>query len=122
MQAAAGLVNEQRAARGLAPLDWSDQVAAAAKVHSTDMARNAVMQHVGSDGSDAGDRLRRAGFSWSSWGEAVAAGQPTAADVIGAWMNSPGHRAILLGSYDHIGIAKITSSSGTPYWTLVAAS
>jgi uncharacterized protein YkwD len=57
-------------------------VAQAAQIHSDDMARSGVMQHAGSDGSRAGDRLTRVGFRWGAWGEAVAAGQPTPDDVI----------------------------------------
>lgn len=121
-QQAAGVLNAERAARGLAPLDWHDLVARAAQIHSDDMARMGQMQHVGSDGSRAGDRLTEVGFAWGAWGEAVAAGQPTADDVIAAWLNSPGHRAILLGDYRYVGIGSATGSSGTPYWTLVAAS
>jgi uncharacterized protein YkwD len=121
-QSAAGALNEQRIARGLAPLDWNDQVAQAAQIHSDDMARTGVMQHTGSDGSKAGDRLTRVGFRWGAWGEAVAAGQQTPGDVIAAWMNSAPHRAILLGDYRYVGIGRATNGAGTPYWTLVAAS
>lgn len=121
-QTAAGVLNAQRAAQGLAALAWNGQVAQAAQIHSDDMARSSIMQHAGSDGSRAGDRLTRVGFRWSAWGEAVAAGQQTPDDVIRAWMNSPPHRAILLGNYRYVGIGLATSASGTPYWTLVAAS
>jgi uncharacterized protein YkwD len=122
VQSAAGALNAERAARGLPLLDWQDQVARAAQIHSDDMARSGVMQHAGSDGSRAGDRLTRVGFRWSAWGEAVAAGQPTPDDVIRAWLNSPPHRAILLGNYRYVGIGLATNAAGTPYWTLVAAS
>ncbi len=121
-QSAAGALNAARVERGLPLLEWNDQVASAAQIHSDDMARSAVMQHAGSDGSRAGDRLTRVGFRWGAWGEAVAAGQPTPEDVITAWLNSPPHRAILLGDYRYVGIGRATSAAGTPYWTLVAAS
>jgi uncharacterized protein YkwD len=80
------------------------------------------MQHDGSDGSNAGDRLQAAGFRWSSWGETVGAGQPSPADIVQAWMDSPPHKAILLGSFTYVGVAKVVDSDGVPYWTLVAAS
>jgi uncharacterized protein YkwD len=37
-------------------------------------------------------------------------------------MNSEGHRAnILNGQFTEIGIGRVTSENGTPYWTLVFA-
>jgi uncharacterized protein YkwD len=120
-QTTTDLVNVERTQRGLRPLTWSDPVGQAAYNHSADMARMRRMQHDGSDGSDAGDRLLAAGFNWSSWGETVGAGQPTAADIVDAWMNSPPHKAILLGTFTKVGVAKVVGSDGVPYWTLVAA-
>lgn len=121
-QTTTDLVNAQRAQRGLAPLTWSDPVGEAAYVHSADMAKMGRMQHDGSDGSDAGDRLIAAGFRWSSWGETVGAGQSTPADIVGAWMDSPPHKAILLGEFRYVGVSKVLGANGVPYWTLVTAS
>src|SRR5262245_31038386 len=69
-----GLVNAERRRAGLAPVSWNDKVTAAATAHSVDQAAMNRMTHTGSDGSDAGDRLTRAGFVWRAWGENVAAG------------------------------------------------
>ncbi len=121
MQAAVDLVNAERAKLGLPAFTWNDTVAAAARAHSTDMARTGIMQHGGSDGSDTGDRLDRVGFVWGGWGETIGAGYQTAPPLIAAWMASPGHRAILTGDYRWVGIAVVRSATGTPYWTLVAA-
>jgi uncharacterized protein YkwD len=122
VQATTELVNAERTKRGLKAMTWSDPVGQAAYNHSSDMARMGRMQHAGSDGSDAGDRLRAAGFSWSTWGETVGAGQPTPADIVQAWMDSPPHKEILLGSFKYVGVAKVVGSNGVPYWTLVTAS
>lgn len=115
------LVNVERSARGLAPVAWHEQVAAAAAAHAADMAAMRRMQHAGSDGSDAGERLTRAGYSWTTWGENVAAGFTDAAALVAAWMASPGHRAHLLGDFRVIGIGAAASADGTVYWALVAA-
>lgn len=120
-QAAAEQVNRERAARGLAPLVWQAQVVTAASAHASDMAAMRRMQHAGSDGSNAGDRLTRAGYVWSGWGENVAAGYTDPVAVVAAWMASPGHRAQMLGDFTHVGIAVAQASDGTSYWALVAA-
>jgi uncharacterized protein YkwD len=116
------LANVERQRRGLAPLTWHDQVAAAALVHTADMAARGVMSHTGSDGSNAGDRLRRAGFAWTAWGENIAAGFDAGAAVFDAWMASPGHRSQILGNFTYVGVAAVASPSGTPYWTMDFAS
>jgi uncharacterized protein YkwD len=76
------------------------------------------MTHTGSDGSDAGDRLLRAGFDWHAWGENVAAGQTTVKQAFDAWMGSDGHRAQILGNFTVIGLGAAQGSSGNIYWTL----
>lgn len=117
-----GLANQQRTANGLAPVAQQAAVQAAAEAHSIDQASARRMSHTGTDGSDAGTRLTRAGFTWGTWAENVAAGQPDCAAVVGAWMNSPGHRAnILLPSVTSIGVAMARAADGTPYWTMVLA-
>ncbi len=78
------------------------------------------MGHTGSDGSNAGDRIRANGGSFGTWGENVAAGYGSAAGVVDGWMNSAGHRANILNpAFTRIGVAIATSADGTPYWTMV---
>lgn len=115
-------VNNHRAQAGQAPLSIDARLTAAAQSHSDDMARRQTMSHTGSGGTDGGQRISNAGYRWSTWGENVAAGQPTPADVMSAWFNSPGHRAnILNGGVGHIGVAATTGSNGVIYWTMVIA-
>ena len=117
------LANQQRTAAGLAPLVEHPSLATAAQGQSMDQARRDTMSHAGSNGSNAGQRIAFMGFRWSSWGENVAAGQPTSGDVMDAWMNSPGHRAnILSPSFTVIGVAAVASADGTIYWTMDLAS
>lgn len=116
------LTNLERVAAGRSALSDQPVVASAAAAHSVDQAARQRMDHAGSDGSDAGTRLTRAGFVWRAWGENVAVGQRTAQEVVTAWMNSAGHRSNMLSSsYTKIGIAVATGSDGRRYWTMVLA-
>jgi uncharacterized protein YkwD len=112
-------VNAYRADAGLRPLRISLSVHRAAELHSRDQAAMGLMTHTGSDGSDAGQRIRRQGYAWSTWGENVAYGYPTARAVVRAWMNSSGHRAnILNASFRHVGVGVQRGANGLLYWTL----
>lgn len=79
------------------------------------------MGHTGENGSRPADRIKEAGYNWSSAGENVAMGFPTAESVVLGWWNSPGHRANMLGSYAHVGVGYAKSSNGRYYWTSVFA-
>jgi len=116
------IVNLERAERGLPAYVWHDQVGDAAYEHSADMAIHRSLQHAGRDGSNAGLRLTRAGFVWTTWGENIGAGFSEPQPLFTAWFNSPSHRPQLLGDYRYIGVGAVASSDGTPYWTLVVAS
>ncbi len=71
------LVNAERAKVGCSPLTVNAKLTKAAQAHSEDMAAHANMSHTGSDGSAPGDRITRAGYDWSSYGENVAYGYAT---------------------------------------------
>lgn len=88
------------------PLTLSATLTRAAAAHAADMAANNYMGHRGSDGSDAGARVTRAGYVWRSVGENVAAGQPDAETVVKAWLDSPGHCTNIMGpQFREMGVA-----------------
>ncbi|MFZ3492858.1 CAP domain-containing protein [Streptomyces sp. 5.8] len=109
------LVNEERAAVGCPALTVNAMLTKAAQDHSEDMAAHSTMSHTGSDGSDPGQRITRAGYQWSTYAENVAYGYDTAAKVMDGWMNSPGHkRNILDCDVKEIGIGLAQPGQ---YWT-----
>ncbi|MEU0602648.1 CAP domain-containing protein [Streptomyces sp. NPDC006393] len=109
------LVNAERAKVGCSPLTVNADLTKAAQAHSEDMAAHRNMSHTGSDGSSPGDRITRAGYTWSSYGENVAYGYSTPEQVMSAWMNSPGHRENILNcGYKEIGVGLAQPGS---YWT-----
>jgi uncharacterized protein YkwD len=87
-------------------LTLSAALTRAAAAHAADMAESDFMGHRGSDGSEVGERVRRAGYLWRSVGENVAAGQRDAETVVKAWLDSPGHCANLMGpQFTEMGVA-----------------
>jgi len=105
------LVNNARAAEGLAPLSWSDGLAGAAAVRASEIA--VVFDHTRPDGSSC--------YTVSDliWAENIACGQTTAAEVFNCWMNSPGHRAnIMAPDYTTMGLALNANGDGVYnyYW------
>ncbi|MBH5333480.1 sigma-70 family RNA polymerase sigma factor [Streptomyces pactum] len=111
------LVNAERARNGCAPMSVNSRLTAAAQGHSDDMARRDFFDHTNPDGAGPGERITAAGYRWSTYGENIAAGQRTAADVMRSWMDSPGHRANILNcSFTEIGIG-YREGAGGPWWT-----
>ncbi|QDY11496.1 hypothetical protein FJK98_07300 [Micromonospora sp. HM134] len=110
------LVNAERAKAGCAAVTVNAKLTLAAQQHSQDQADHETMTHTGSDGSNAGQRLDRAGYTWRTYGENVAWNQQTPAAVMQAWMNSSGHRANILNcAFTEIGVG-VANGNG-PYWT-----
>ncbi|WP_405189197.1 sigma-70 family RNA polymerase sigma factor [Streptomyces anulatus] len=113
------LVNTERAKEGCGPVTVNDQLNTAAQRHSADMEAKDYFSHTSQDGRDPGDRITAAGYQWSTYGENIAKGQRTPADVMRSWMDSPGHRANILNcSFKEIGVGK-QDSGGGPVWTQV---
>jgi len=109
------LVNQQRAANGLAPLTLSTELSNVARTKSQDMHDNNYFSHTSPTYGSPFDMLTSFGISYSSAGENIAMGYATPEAVMNAWMNSPGHRAnILNASYTKIGVGYVASGN---YWT-----
>ncbi|MBT2448767.1 sigma-70 family RNA polymerase sigma factor [Streptomyces sp. ISL-43] len=111
------LVNSERAAAGCGPLKEDAQLRTAAQGHSDDMDRRDFFSHTNPDGADPGKRTTAAGYRWSTYGENIAMGQQTPAQVMDSWMKSQGHRENILNcSFKDIGVG-IHQGAGGPWWT-----
>ncbi|MEE1940082.1 CAP domain-containing protein [Streptomyces sp. TRM 70361] len=111
------LVNEERKTAGCEPVTANARLTRAADDYSDVMAASGVMSHTGPDGSTMADRVEAAGYAWSNLGENIARGQPDAAAVMDAWMNSPGHRANILNcAFEELGVG-VHFGDGGPWWT-----
>ena len=86
------------------PVSWSDNLAMAAYHHSKDMVRKNFLNHTGSDGSSAGDRISRQGYPWRAYGENIAAGSQTVSSVLHGWLESERHcRNLMDPAFTEIG-------------------
>jgi uncharacterized protein YkwD len=105
------------------PLTLSSVLTDVALAHAQDMARQRVMDHRGSDGSQPSERVARAGYNWQATGENVAAGQPDADTVVAGWLDSPGHCVnIMAPQFTEMGVAFALTKGNPPiYWAQVFA-
>lgn len=117
------LMNAERSAKGLTGLKWSDDVARAARQHSSNMAAEKFFSHRGKDGKMVDDRADLFGIRWASIGENIAFmkgfSEPEK-KAIKTWMDSPPHRRNLLGQQwteSAIGVAQ--GEDGSYYFTQV---
>lgn len=103
-------INRQRSRHGLAKLRASGRLARAADYHSWEMLDANYFAHESRDGGPFDQRVRRFA-DHRALGETLAmlggCGRKAARKVVSMWMNSSGHRAILLSSsFRRVGIGK----------------
>lgn len=116
-------INELRQQNGLAPLALSQPLGVAAESKASDMAERNYLAHVSPEGQDPRDLLTSVGYpSNTSTGENLAAGNSGAAGTFEQWLNSPSHRATMLGGQFTavgIGVAYDPDSRYGWYWTTI---
>jgi uncharacterized protein YkwD len=118
--------NAERTRRGLVPLRWDQRVADIARERSAYMAATGRFSHAHSGGNDAFDLLTRDDIRWYGAAEIIAwnttsNANDSAAGAVRQWMNSSGHRAILLSSnLNYMGFGLSIGPDGKRYWTGVA--
>jgi uncharacterized protein YkwD len=106
------LINQARSQHALGALRLRGLLERAATAHSRDMVRRDFFSHDSPSGTTPQQRIDRTGYltgarSWAV-GETIAwgtGGYATPSSIVRGWLNSPGHRAILLdGRYRDLGV------------------
>jgi uncharacterized protein YkwD len=106
--------------RAAPPVIWNEKLGKAALDHSRDMAQNGFLSHSGSDRSDPGDRLSKAGYRWSFFGENIGQGYRSADEAVNAWLKSEMHcKNIMNPAFRETGSAYAMNNNLRKYWTLV---
>jgi len=122
-RAALTLVNRQRANVGLVAVRHDSRLASIARARADYMARTGLFSHAQADGTSVFDLIADSGISWFGAGEIIAWNTAeelgaSAAFAVQGWMNSSGHRAIVLSTgynYAAFGLA-ISPTTGKRYW------
>lgn len=111
------LQNEYRKAAGVKPLEWNEELYQQVMVRGPEIAQS--FSHTRPDGSSCFTAVK---VSYSTFGENIAAGYMTAADVTDGWYNSTGHRNNML-SADYTSAAVVCyyspNSAYGYYWVTV---
>ena len=118
------LLNQQRAAHGVGALVENATLSSASAGYSQRMVAQSFFDHESPDGGTLVDRLTGAGYLGDDdpWvvGENIGWGQgalATARSMVGAWMDSPGHRANLLsGDFTEIGLGLALGTPADQTW------
>jgi uncharacterized protein YkwD len=118
-------INRQRAQHGLPRVRANRRLARAADFHSREMLDADFFAHESRDGSPFHVRVRRY-VSYREIGETLAmvggCGKGSARTIVRMWMDSPGHRAILLSpSFRRVGLGKRTGDFGGSRACMVTA-
>jgi uncharacterized protein YkwD len=92
-------INEVRLEYGTRPLKSSERLARVARQYSQQMAQYRFFSHIGADGSTLLQRMQRNKIGFWVVGEnlfmSINIKQPVPAAITG-WLNSPGHKKVLL--------------------------
>ncbi len=113
-------VNALRRAAGAPPVELDSRLNAAAATHARDMALQNRPWHFGSDGSSPIDRVQRVGYSGRLVGEAISETYETELETLGAWMEEPATRGVILDpSARDMGFSWHQESNGKIWWTMV---
>jgi len=97
----------------VAAVTWNDKLGKAAYDHSVDMKSNDYFSHTGLNGSNAGQRITAAGYTWKAYGENIAKGYSTEQAVVNGWLSSEGHcKNIMSSNFKEMGVGREGN-----YWT-----
>jgi uncharacterized protein YkwD len=103
------------------PLTMQVNLRCAARHHSRDMEEQGFFDHTNPNtGEGPGERIDNAGYDNWGWGENIAWGYQSPAEVMQGWMDSDGHCSnIMNGSFTEIGVGyysgnQWTQAFGTP--------
>ena len=114
--------NGARRAAGLPALTKSVNLMSAAQLHAEQMVKAGRMEHElpGQPYPTLKSRLAAVQYDVRAAGENIAEGQRSAAEAVGTWMDSPGHRAnILSRDYTELGTGVAAARNGRLYFVQV---
>jgi uncharacterized protein YkwD len=110
-------VNAVRAEHGLAPVQLSAALTAAAATHARDMSVQGRAWHFGSDLTSPRERAFRAGYQGEVVGENLSEGSDSDLTVLASWLDFADTREVILDPAARgLGIAWYQEPSGKIWW------
>ena len=103
--------NASRTVNGLAPFSLNGALNNSAQAKAQHMADNNYWAHVAPDGTQPWYFFTAAGYNYSKAGENLAYGFSNSYTTNQGWMNSPSHRANILGDYVEVGFGIVNAPS-----------
>lgn len=104
--------NRRRAEHRLEPLRLNEALCRAADERMSEMADLGYWSHESPEGRSPFAAIRASGYPFRTAGENLARGFDTAAVLIDAWLESPGHRAnILSADYLDVGFSVLEGAT-----------
>lgn len=103
--------NKSRTDNGLSPLSLDSSLNTSAQLKANDMVANNYWSHVAPDGTQPWHWFDQVGYKYSTAGENLAYGFGTGKEVEVAWINSPTHKANVLGDYEDVGFGIANSAT-----------
>lgn len=98
------LINEERKAQGITPLQIDDLLNSTAQAKATDMVKNNYFSHESSTYGSPFEMMQNAGITYRTAGENIA-GNPSVENAVKSWLASESHKQNLLSNaYNYIGI------------------
>lgn len=99
------ITNQLRKRHQLSEVKWHDETAKVAYAHSKDMMINEYFSHTSPQHGELEDRLNKENILYEFAGENIAANYVDSISAVEGWLNSEGHRAILLHEeLTHLGV------------------
>lgn len=102
------LVNARREQHGLTPLLSSKKLRQSACAKARAMLNRDYWAHTSPAGITPWYWFERVGYKYDRAGENLATGFDTIQNIVQGWMDSPAHRANLLGDYTEQGICRVS--------------
>jgi len=119
------LLNADRTALGLVPVQVDTRLMAIARARSADMVAKDYFSHTQPDGRNVFDIITASRIAWYSAGEIIAWNNypidSTTSTANSQWMGSPSHKAIVISpNFNYVGVGlAIDPSTGKKVWTAV---
>ncbi len=105
------LINQDRAGAGLGSLTWNGCLAGIAYQNAARMANQGAISHAGGPSQDLGCGLsNHAGENVGFWSAGISDSRLNT-----MFMNSPDHRANIMGAYHFVGTAWVVARNGSAY-------